>query len=991
MKKVLLLMLILLCYTAPSWAQEITVSGTIKDEAGDGLPGATVVIKGTNDGAVADIDGKYTIKVPNAEAILVFNYVGFTKQEIKVGAQKVIDVVLKNSTVLEEVVVTGYGDFDKNKFTGSAAVVGSKEIENVPMANFEQMLQGQAPGLLVQSGSGQPGAAAAVTLRGINSISSGTTPLYVIDGVPVSSAQFASLNPNDFESVNVLKDAAAAAIYGSRGANGVIVITTKKGKAGKTVFNYNFQYGQTAQLTRDDFLPVMNSNQKIDFELLTGGGPLDGLSEAEINELRAIDTDWAEEIFQTGRLMSHEISASGGNENTTFYISGSVFSQEGHVITTGLDRYTLRANVLNQSGNFNFGVNFTASYSDQTFTREGDAFIGSPLNAFYWTNPYETVFDENGDYTVVRTGQPNAVQELVENPRNREDVRAVANIKMGYDLPFVKGLSINTNWGVDFRDRQTRTFLDPQTNAGQQATSGSGSLSRGDQRDVQFIGTNSINYETEFGTDHTLSVGLFQEIVYGQVESFGFTGFGIVGRLENEASITAGSVGPGGVPQNIPTVTGTAVENTLASFFATANYGYKGKYFLNGAIRRDGSSRFGSDNRFATFASIGASWVLSEEAFLDGVSFVDNLKLRASFGSTGNQAIGDFQYAALVNTFTANPYDGEPGKTLANIPDPTIQWESNQSFNVGIDHSLFNGKVSGSIDYYRNDTKNLLMNAQLSRTTGFASQLQNVGQIRNSGIEVSLNVTPINSGGFTWDINANFSYNKNEVIELADGQDIVSGTSIIREGEDINSNWVVPFVGVDPATGDALYRDINGNVTNVYNANDARVTGTRTAPYFGGFTNKFRYKGFEFIAFFNWVSGNDVFNNERINIENPNFFVDGMSSNLLNAWQEPGQVTDVPRIRTINGLTTNPFQSNSSRYIEDGSYIRLRNVQLSYTLPAATVQKIGLSNVRVYVQGQNLWTSTAFTGADPEKNDGFFLGAVYPALRTYTVGLNVGF
>ena len=365
---------------------------------------------------------------------------------------------------------------------------------------------------------------------------------------------------------------------------------------------------------------------------------------------------------------------------------------------------------------------------------------------------------------------------------------------------------------------------------------------------------------------------------------------------------------------------------------------------------------------------------MTNESFLSA-DFINSMKLRVSFGTTGNQAIGDFGFIAQVNTFTGNPYDGLPGKTLANVPNPDLQWETKQSFNVGLDFAMFDNKLTGAIDYYRDDTKDLLMNQQLSRTTGFTSQIRNVGQVRNSGIELSLNSTNIKTTNFTWNTSVNFTYNDNKVVRLADGQDITTGTTITREGEPLNSNYLVPYVGVDPATGDALYLDLNGNVTNVYDPNNRRIFRPRNAPYFGGFTNNFQYKDFSLSLFFSWVAGNDVYNNERVNIENPTFFVDGMAASLLNAWQTPGQVTDVPRIQTVNGLSTNPFQSRTSRYIEDGSYLRLRNVNLSYNLPNTLLDKVGLSSARVYVQGQNLLTFTEFSGADPEVNNGGLPGS----------------
>lgn len=987
MRKFLLTCGLLAMVVISTHAQERVLTGRVTT-ADDGLPlpSLTVALKGTTTGSTTDSDGNYRIIIPANGGTLIFRFLGYITQEILIQNQTIINVIMQPTAItLGEVVVTGYNEYDPTRYVGSAVQLKSDKIENIPLASFDQMLQGQASGLLVQSGSGQPGAAAAVTIRGVNSISSNTTPLYVVDGIPVAATQFASMNPNDFESVSVLKDASATSLYGSRGANGVIVINTKKGSAGKTQLTYSYQLGYTQELSRDDFLPVMNARQKVDFELLNGGSTLATLTETQLNSLRNIDTDWASILFRSAKLESHEITASGGNENTTYYISANIFSQEGQVITTGLDRYSLRANVLNQSGNFDFGVNLGLSYSTQNFTNEGDAFIGSPLNAIYWANPYETPFDADGNYSAIRTGQPNPLQEILENTNERQDVRLVANVSMGYELP-IDGLSIRTKWGVDFRDRQTQTFIDPQTNPGQQATGGQGSLTNTNQRGASFIGTTSLHYERNWGSDHKLNLGLYQEMVYSQTTNFNYTGFGIVGRLENEASVTGGTNTNG----FIPTVGGGNIENSLASFFMLADYSLKDRYFFTASARRDGSSRFGPNNRFATFWSIGGSWLLTNESFVN-LPFLNTLKLRSSFGTTGNQNIGDFGFVAQVNTFTGNPYDGLPGKTLANVPNPDLKWETKQSFNVGLDFESANRKISGAIDFYIDDTKDLLLFQPLSRTTGFNSQLKNVGQIRNSGIELSIRATVFQASNFSWDASANFTFNKNQVITLVDGEDITTATTVLREGEPINSNYVVPYVGVDPATGDALYQDLNGNVTNIYTPNDRRIFKPRNAPYFGGFTNNFSYKNVTLSLFFNWVAGNEVYNNERVNIENPTFFVDGMAASLLNAWQTPGQVTNVPRIRTVNGLTTNAFQSNTSRYLEDGSYLRLRNVTLSYNVPANFLNKISFSSARFYIQGQNLLTVTNFSGADPEVNNGIFLGAVYPALRTYTIGLNIGF
>ncbi|WP_420575942.1 SusC/RagA family TonB-linked outer membrane protein [Ekhidna sp.] len=959
-----------------------TVSGKVTDDVGESLPGVNVVIKGTTTGTTTDLDGNYRLQVNDGD-ILVYSFVGFKSQEINVGTRSVIDVTMGGATELQEVVVTGYGPIETRRASGAVASVDAKTINNVPMASFDKILQGQAAGVLSQSNSGQPGAGASVLIRGAGSINSSTQPLYILDGVPIDAAEFETLNPNDISNISVLKDASSSAIYGSRGANGVIVITSKSGQSGKPKVTFSAQYGVSE--APKNFLPVMNTNQKIDFELLTGGTTLSTYTAEQIDSLRQFETSWKDELFETAVTRNYQINVSGGNENTTYFISGSYYDEDGAVVTTGLKRYTARVNLKTVTGNLTFGTNNTLGYSRLRDTNEGDQFIGSPLNAAYWSNPYEPVFNPDGTYNQLVSGQPNGVQELVQNTNITENVKIISSLYGEFDIPGVDGLSVNSRWGVDFDSDIDSDFTDPRTNPGAQAKGGQGSLFRDFDRDVTLIGTNSINYVTDFGSDHRLSVSLFQEFIWNDTESFNYTGYGFTNlKLKNDAGVTQGSATNGFIPD----VGGGGVRSSLLSYFGTVAYTFMDKYTFNGTLRRDGSSRFGSNNRYATFYSAGVAWIVSDESFFN-VGFVDNLKFKASYGTTGNQEIGDFQYAATLGTVS---YAGENGLALLSIPNPSIQWETTKMLNVGLEFSMIQSRLSGTIEYYDNLTVDAFLNTQLSRTTGFAAQNQNAGEVRNSGVEVSLSGRLVDADDFSVVLGANFAYNENVVESLAGEDDIVGNTTIIREGEPVSANYVVPYLGVNPANGDALYLTADGRITNVFDqANDSRVYGPRTAPYSGGVTLNVTYGNLSLFALGSWIQGSTLYNNERINIDNPAYVPDNVSTDLLRAWKQPGDITDVPRIRTVDGLTTNTYQSATTRYLEDGDFFRLRNVVLAYNLPTNLISKAGFKNVRFYAQGQNLITLTKFTGADPEDTNGFLAGAVYPAVRTYTFGLDLTF
>jgi TonB-linked SusC/RagA family outer membrane protein len=961
-------------------AQNTTVTGKVTDaQTGAPLSGVTVSLNGKGLG-VTKADGTYSVVVPSTAKKLTLSYVGFDDQQIAVGATSQNIQLVPGDKSLNEIVVTGYQSSQKRQVTGAIATVNKEALKNVPIGSFDQMLQGQASGVLIQSNSGQPGAAARVLIRGVGSVNGTTEPLYILDGIQISAANFSSINPNDFESISVLKDASTTAIYGSRGANGVIVITSKQGKSGKTKLEYNGQYGQSR--FPENPLQLMNSNQKLDYEL-ANGNVFNGWTTRQVDSLRGINTNWQDLITQTGITNNHQLSASGGNEKTSFFISGGLFNQSGTVQQTGLKRYSLRVNLDHSlSNNTKIGVKAYGGWSNYENTTENNTGIASPLNAIRWANAYERPVNPNtGTYQVFASGQPNPYLDINEAYRSTKELKLITSAYLESKLGFIaKGLSFRTQWGVDYESWDATNSFTKLSTVGQSANGNQGSFNKGSRTLTRYTGTTSLNYTKTIG-DHNFTLGAYNEFVNRILSSFSFTGFGLSGNLQNGAGITPGS---GGL--NIPSVAEGRTENALISYFAIGNYSYKNKYFFNTSIRRDGSSRFGGNNRFATFYSVGAGWVISDESFFKNVNFIDNLKLTTSYGSVGNQeGIGDFASREL---FANRTYTSINGPGLSQLPNQDLTWEQRNKFNIGLNVTFLKNRITLGVDYYSEVTERLFLNNQLSRTTGFTSLNTNVGEVRNRGFEFTLFTENISSKDFRWTTQANFTVNRNEILSLTPTTPpigIISGNTINRIGSPLNSNWLVKFAGVNPNNGNNIFQRPNGTLTELFNdAADRQIFGTRDAPFFGGITNKFTYKQFDLSVFFNYVFGNLVYNNDRQLVERFDYGIDNLAVTMLNEWRKPGDITDIPR-------STAPIRTATTRFLEDGSFLRLRNVTLSYNLTPKTAKAIGISNARFFVMGENLWTGTKFKGWDPELSNGVLNGAQYPALRTLTIGLTVGF
>jgi TonB-dependent starch-binding outer membrane protein SusC len=973
MKKNGLILLSLLFFTVTLIAQE-TINGKVQDQKGTPLEGAT--IKSKTGVSTTSSSGTFSVKAKKGE-LLEVSYVGMISTTVAAedGILISLEAKLKPGT---EVIVTGYSTQIKRKSVGSNTIIKAEEIKNVPIGSFDQALQGKAPGILVQAQSGQPGAAARINIRGTSSVIGSNDPLYIVDGVQITANDFATLNPNDFESFNILKDASSTAIYGSRGANGVIVITTRRGKVGKPTLSYDYQYG-VSQLPLNK-LEVMNAQEKLDYEI-ANGDPYDWQSDpAFLAELRTINTKWDDVFFQKGKTSSHQLSLSGGNESTRYFISGSIFDQTGTVKTTDLKRYSGRANLETTFGDFKVGINTYFGWSKLNNTLENNAFIGAPLNAVLWLNPYQKPYDNDGKYSAIFSGQPHPLQELLETVNRSEQLKGLGNINVEYKVPFVKGLKLRTNWGLDYTQDEAFNYIDRQTYQGSLATGQRGSLGRGIGKLFRYTGTNSINYTTNWGK-HEFGVGLFNEIVQETRRGFNFTGFGLLTPFRNESGITPGTSTNG----FIPTAGGFENKRGLASIFTNLDYGYNDKYFVTANVRRDGSSRFGENKRYATFASIGGAWLASGEKFLQRTDkWLDILKLKVSYGTVGNQAIGG-SFPSLAQASAAR-YAGQGGLVLNTLANSDLQWEQKATFNAGVEFSLLKNRVNGTVEFYNSTTSNLFLDKAISGTSGFSTFTTNIGKIRNKGIEVGLNGDVLRYKDFTWNLSVQFTNNKNTLLELSDGkQEEVVGDFIRKVGSPLNTYYLVQVAGVDPANGDQLYFKKDGKTTtNVYNPADRVEVGTTDAPIFGGFGTEISYKGFAISTFFSFINGNVIFNNDKNNLENPSYLFDNLSKSLINEWRTPGQVTNIPR-------PDNDYFASTTRFIESGNFVRWRNLNVSYTLPKKWMTKAKIKSAKIFFVGQNLATFTDYQGWDPELFTGTSTGARYPALKTITGGITINF
>ncbi|KYP14214.1 MAG: hypothetical protein A1D16_01600 [Flavihumibacter sp. CACIAM 22H1] len=977
-------------------AAQKAVTGKVVDEK-DGSPiiGASIRVKNGAILGTTNEAGGFNVNVPANARTLVFTFVGYTELEAGITSGEMLVSMKQSTQSLNEVVVTGYQTRSRRANTGSVSVVSIDDIRTQPNASFDQMLQGQAPGINVKTGSGQPGRNADVVIRGKGSINGSNAPLYIMDGVEIRAGDFSTLNQNDFESVTILKDAASTAIYGSRGANGVIVITTKKGRAGKLRLSYDGQIG-TARLPENQ-LKLMNTQEKLDFEMNIAGNPW-GWAPEDVEELRKINTNWNDYVFRNAGMQSHQISASGGTDKTTFFTSLGMYDEEGITVGTGIKKYNGRINVSHTDNNIKIGANLAGGWSNYTGTFEGDQSIGSALNTVIWALPYEKAYNDDGSYgeSVQFPFWINPVEDLLENPNRSWQLKGTGNVFLEYKLPWIKNLTYRINAGGDYSQLEGFSIVKNGTQSARQNEAfgqdfrRNGEIARSLERRFRYTVTNSLNYRTTLDQsgDHNLSATVFTEFVKNTSRDFDYTAYGLLLPFDNEAGLVPGTADNG----FIPVVGGGFPENNaLMSYFGQIDYSFKNRYFLSLTGRTDGSSKLSPENRWTQYGSVGASWILSDENFYK-LDFMNYLKLKASYGSVGNQnGIGDFPY---LQQYGRGSYGGRGSLSVNRLGNNLLTWEIRSTLNVGADMEFFQSRLRASVEWYSSLTKGLYFSPFVPSTSGGnGTLLSNNGSMRNRGIEATLGVKIINTRDFKWSVDMNYAYNKNVIVSLPDGQDFqLYKSQALQVGKPFNSFYLVRFAGVNPENGNSQYYKADGKtITEQYDANDLVVLGTSDAPHNAGITTTINYKGIELSAFGVYSAGNYIYNNARFNVEYNGYTTSGFSKNALNAWTTPGQVTNFPRLsETTEGSTT--------RFLEKGDFFRLRNVQLAYTLPAEVVSRLKIQGFRIFVQGQNLYTSFKFQGWDPEvstvtnadvNSNAAVSGAQYPSLKRVTVGVNL--
>ncbi|WAC41884.1 SusC/RagA family TonB-linked outer membrane protein [Pedobacter sp. SL55] len=1028
MKKLLQSLFILLFVATTAMAQNRTITGTVTSkEDGLPLPGVSVKVKGTNVGTSTAANGKFSLSVPSSATALEFTSIGFAAQTITIGSATFVDASLSaDANALTEVIVTGYTTTSKERFSGAASSVSSKSLEQVPMGSFDQMLQGRAPGLQALAGSGQPGSnATAVVIRGQGSINGGNGPIYILDGVPIESGVFSTMNANDFESVTVLKDASATAAYGSRGANGVIVITSKKGVSGQTVVTYRNQFGFSNR-TSPNF-EMMTTAQRLQYEFELGSRGVNtsfpgwtlsrnnpsyasqtpavqARRDFQLDSLSKINTDWTDLFFRTGSTQQHEINISGGSDKTRFFTSGSYYNQDGIAIRSNLERYNFRGNIDHTSGRFTLGVQTALGFSrSQGIESEGAVALANPFAAVYLGRPYENPFIYDGRIGLTSpTANPLGLTNIgmFGNPLFDSRVGSIA-----YDRIFntlnnfnqIKGtlgltgrfkitdyLSAKSTTGIDYRETNNTGFVNPASLPGTAvATGNQGSYSEVLQRNYKFINTSGLEFAKTFEQKHAVGGQALFEYIYDGFKRFQYTGYGINPKLPN----TPVGVSAGTATNNFIPVTGGQInKRAIYSLIALANYTYDGKYTLDASFRRDGSSLLPEQNRYRNFYSFGGNWNMTREEFMKDLTFVNLLKFRASYGVAANAEgiAADFGY---LPTYGAITYAGTPAIAPTRPADPNYDWEFTYTANLGLDFELYNNRIRGNVDVYDRRTKNVFVSEGLSSTTGFASLTKNAGTVQNKGIEVALSYDIISnrSRQLVWTVDANFAYNRNEVLDLGGVNEFESGTSIIRVGLPLGSHYVVRNGGVNPANGDQLWVNRDGTTTTLYSASQSVAEfGSFRAPMSGGFSSTLRYKGFEVSAFFSFVNDLYRFNNEVFFLTNSGQSQFGqLSSMLTDSWKAPGDVARYPRYGVQR-------QFNSDD-IENASFLRFRNAVIGYNLPKTLLSKVKyVRNARVFAQGQNLYTWTKWRGFDPEDNNNL-ASFEYPAARTFTFGLDISF
>ncbi len=1013
------------------YAQEIQIKGKVVDDTGVAIPGVSILVVGTQNGTITDMDGYYNLNAPS-NGKLEFRFIGFKDEIIEINNRTMIDVVLQNElTELDQVVVVGYGTVKKSDLTGSVVSLSKDDLNEGVTANVNQMLSGRAPGVQVYQNSSEPGGGVNIQIRGVSSITAGNEPLYVIDGLPVDNSSpiagsgtgfgsnlnqrnpLNSINPNDIASIEVLKDASATAIYGSRGANGVIMITTKKGSSGDMKVNYDAYYGmqyvakKMEVLSAEDYMTVLN-------ELLDAGA-VNATEDERVDGISNGGTDWQDEVMRQAPVQSHNLSFSGGSDKSKYYASFGYFSQDGVVICSGMERYTARLNMESElAKRFKLGVNMNASYVSDDLILSGvvpneqSGVISSALDF----DPTLSVKDEDGNYSV----SPFITKDNPVAIANGKDARQKTFRTFGtvYGEYFVMPeLSVKLNIGGDISASKKDVFVDDQTIDGRD-NNGIGTVITGFV--YNYLAELTANYNKTFNENHSINVVAGATTQKFFIERVNTSAKNFVSLSTGTNSLQSGS-------QETFSINTSNIPSTLLSYLGRVNYNFKDKILLTGTIRADGSSKFGENNKFAYFPSGALGWKLNNEPFIKDLNTFSTLKLRASWGQTGNQAIGNFNSLTTFSQSGTMIYGDNQYVTMAptRMANPDLKWETTTQTNIGIDAGVLKGRISASVDWFNRKTTDLLLSVPVPSQTGFTSRLENVGSVANKGWEFALTSRNLTKR-FKWTTSFNLSTIKNEVMDIGNLEEIIMGSlqftsqiSIIRPGEPMNSYYGHEIIGVwqegddfsvsnqNPQPGDWKYKDqltvdtdgdgIADAADGTINADDKVLLGSPFPSFTWGITNDMSFKNFNLSFNIQGVHGVSLLNNTRVDSYYPiNFRRNKLADAYLNRWTPMNPTNEYASFINPSSQGSN---SVNSRTVEDASFIKLQNVTLTYNVP---VKGDVFKALSVYVSGTNLITITDYSGMDPGANvTGTSANAVrvdydpYPMARTFSLGVNVGF
>ena len=945
----------------------------VSAEDNEPMVGVSILEKGTTNGVITDIDGNYTLEIKGtASATLLFSYIGMQSQAHAVSAKTgTLNVrLVSDAALIDEVVVVAYGTRKKGTIAGAVSTVKAEKLENVPAAGFDQSLQGQTPGLTVISNSGEPSKAAVFQLRGTNSINSGTSPLFILDGTPISSADFNTISPGDIESISVLKDASSTSIYGARAANGVVVITSKRGLAiDKAKVTLRAQWG-ISQLASNDKWVVMNTPERIQFEKEIGldtGQDYDLLSRTNVN--------WLDEVFNDrAPLQSYELSVNRATDRLNYYVSGGFYDQEGIAQSSSFRRYNMRANAEVKASNWlKVGTNTMMAYEEISQAEEGEPALYTPISGSRFMLPYWNPYNADGslasenDGTWTGTGQ-NPIEWMANNPVSYKKYKLLSTVFA--EITPIQNLTIRGQFGADYS--HSTAFM--QSFPSYIINNNSGKAGRSSSDILSLSETLTANYRWALNDDHSFNFLLGQEGI-----DYQSSGFQVSTQGQNNDRLT-----------NL--LTGTRATSwpdsnsaySYLSFFFRGEYNYKDLYYAEVAARTDASSRFGADHRWGMFWSLGFMWNIKNEAFLKDIEWLTSAQVKLSTGTSGNSEIPYYDHLALVSG-DAN-YNDEAGIYPSQSGNEELSWEQTWANNVGVSFGLYN-RVNVNVDFYHKKTTNMLMLVPQSYAiTGVGNRWDNIGAMMNRGVEIAIDGDVIRTKDFTWNLSANVSYNKNKLLELYNGvEEYVNSTTGLKYvvGHSVREYFMNRYAGVNPANGDALWYTADGELTTEFREEDKVMTGKSfDSPWVGGFGTSLMWKGLSLSAQFSWMAKRYVMNNDRFFEESNGLYsAYNQSKRLLyDRWKKPGDITDIPRYGVTAQL--------DDRFLENSSFLRLKNLTLAYAFPQSLLKKTNFfTSARVYLQGQNLLTWTGFTGLDPEVATNVYR-AQYPASRQFTLGID---